>query len=78
MTRSPLAGSRNLRREIKSDRELVASYQANDPFAHYLEAPRTSGRSEGRARDVLEEEKRRRYAQHTLLGAAMDEEKLGR
>ena len=75
---SPLRTSRNLRREVNSDRALVAEYRANDPFANYLRAPRTSERSEGRARDLLEEEKRRRYAQHTLLGAAMDEEKLGR
>ena len=43
-----------------------------DPRKSYLARERTSGRTEGKARDVLEEEKRRRYQAYanTLLGSA--------
>lgn len=43
-----------------------------NPQASYLARPRESGRSEGSARDKLEEEKRRRYQAYanTLLGSA--------
>lgn len=45
---------------------------APNPAASFLAKPRASGRSEGSARDALEEEKRRRYQAYanTLLGSA--------
>ncbi len=45
---------------------------APNPTASYLSRPRESGRTEGKARDALEEEKRRRYQAYanTLLGSA--------
>lgn len=45
---------------------------AQDPRKSYLARERTSGRTEGKARDALEEEKRRRYQAYanTLLGSA--------
>jgi hypothetical protein len=43
-----------------------------DPQTRYLAKPRADGVSEGRARDALEKEKRKRYAdyENTLLGRA--------
>lgn len=61
--------------EVAGGRASSASASAPtpvDPSAQYLAKPRTSGRTEGKARALLEEEKRRRYREYSesLLASA--------